>query len=66
MKNADPAPRVRQHLAQAGFDVHDWDDRQLATLEYTARLLATGVRVFVPAPMEPLVNTLVQVHRNPR
>lgn len=56
----DLHPRTRRTLSQAGFDLREWNDRQLKSVEYTATAVASGERVFVSSEMAPLVDTLVQ------
>jgi hypothetical protein len=53
-------PETRRVLKDAGLNVDDWDDLELATVACTARAMRSGGRIFVPASMEPLVSALVQ------
>lgn len=52
-------PSTRRLLSQTGHDIAGWSDQQLAAVEYTARALQEGERVFVPESMAPLVDELV-------
>ena len=54
---ADPA--VRTTLRNAGVDLSEWTDPQLASVEFTAKALREGERVFVPTSMQPLVDQLM-------
>lgn len=53
------APSTRYRLMSAGLDLTNWPDPKLASVEFTAKALQAGERVFVPLAMEPLVATLL-------
>lgn len=52
-------PKTRAVLSRAGFDLSEWTDQQLTSVEYTARALREGEKVFVSQAMSPLVKTLL-------
>lgn len=49
---------ARSALLRAGHHVREWTDGQIMSLVFTARLRASGERVFVPYNLEPLVTCL--------
>ena len=48
--------RLRDGLGNAGFDTRTFSDRQLLTIQSTARARAQGIDVFVSSTMRPLVD----------
>jgi hypothetical protein len=51
--------RVRSILEEAAFDVREFSDRQLLTIQNAARTRAKGLPMFVSSKMLPLVEMLV-------
>lgn len=52
--------RLRPGLTQAGFDLREFSDRALLTVQSTARARAAGVDMFVSSKMKPMVNWAVE------
>jgi len=52
--------RIRPVLLKAGFDLDDWDDRALMTIQAGARTVAMGVKIFISSNMKPMVMTVAR------
>jgi len=62
----DLAPGTRRRLVEAGFDLREWNDPQLKSVEYTASAVASGAHVFVPSELAPMVEVLVETSTQDR
>lgn len=49
-------PRLRPALVEAGFDLTEWSDRYLMTIQNAAKTVARGVPIFVSGRMKGMVD----------
>lgn len=54
---------LRRELEKGGFDVSDWSDRDLMSIQNAAEAIARGRRLFVSSTMRPMVDRALRLYK---